>query len=117
MRFSKYLSSSNLNKLNESVNFKVGDLATYKDSWGETVGLLIVGELTSGYVATTGSMIGIYTPRNVSKFKIDNLNTCVYIDSNGKVNGKSPVSVFKGTFDQFLGMLDGYDEDDEDENY
>ena len=106
MRFSKYLNSRNSNKLNESVSFKVGDLATYRDNGGEIIGLLIVGELMDGYIATTGGMIGIYTPESVSRFKIDNLDTCVYIDSNGKVNGKTPVKVFKGTFDKFLDMLD-----------
>lgn len=75
----------------------------------------IVGQLMDGYIATTGGMIGVYTPKSASQFKIDNLDTCVYIDSNGKMNGKTPVSVFKGTFDQFLDMLDGYDENEEDE--
>ena len=115
MKFIDYLTEQRLDRnLNESVNFKVGDLATYRDKWGETVGLLIVGELMDGYIATTGGMIGIYTPKNASQFKINNLDTCVWIDSNGKVNGKTPVSVFKGTFDQFLSMLDGEDEDEED---
>ena len=37
--------------LNESVNFKAGDLAFYTDDqYGETVGLFIIGKLTKGYV-------------------------------------------------------------------
>ena len=35
-----------------------------------------------------------------------NLNKYIAIFYNGKVNGKTPVKVFKGTFDQFLDMLD-----------
>ena len=119
MKFFDYLTEQRLDRnLNESVRFKVGDLATYSDKWGETVGLLIVGKLMDGYVATTGGMIGVYSPKSASRFKIDHLDTCVWIDSNGKVNGKTPVSAFKGTFDQFLSMLDGEDEEDEeDEDY
>ena len=118
MNFSEFLNTRNSNNsctsraLNESVNFKAGDLAFYTDQYGETVGLLIIGKLMNGYIATTGGMIGVYTPKSVSKFKITELGTCVWIDSNGKVNGKTPVSEFKGTFDQFMNMLDGYDEED-----
>lgn len=118
MNFSEFLNTRNSNNsctsraLNESVNFKAGDLAFYTDQYGETVGLLIIGKLMKGYIATTGGMIGVYTPKSVSKFKISELGTCVWIDSSGKVNGKTPVSEFKGTFDQFMNMLDGYDEED-----
>lgn len=119
MNFSEYLNMCNSNNsctshtLNESVNFKAGDLAFYTDDqYGETVGLLIIGKLMKGYIATTGGMIGVYTPKSVSKFKITELGTCVWIDSNGKVNGKTPVSKFNGTFDQFVNMLDGVEEED-----
>ena len=39
------------------------------------------------------------------------VGTCVWIDSNGKVNGKTPVSKFNGTFDQFMNMLDDVEEE------
>ena len=119
MNFYEFLNTRNSNNsrashtLNESVNFKAGDLAFYTDDqYGETVGLLIIGKLMKGYIATTGGMIGVYTPKSVSKFKTTELGTCVWIDSNGKVNGKTLVSKFDGTFDQFMNMLDGYDEED-----
>lgn len=122
MNFYEFLNTRNSNNsctsrasyaLNESVNFKAGDLAFYTDDqYGETVGLLIIGKLMKGYIATTGGMIGVYIPKSVSKFKTTELGTCVWIDSNGKVNGKTPVSKFDGTFDQFMNMLDGYDEED-----
>ena len=49
--------------------------------------------------------------KTIKKFGIDELETCVYIDESGKVEGKYPVSVYSGDFDSFLSMLDGEDED------
>lgn len=115
MKFDEYLAAKNLDRrLNEAVKLKQGDLATYRDQYGETVGLLVVSELSSGYVAASGGMVGVYSPKSIKKFTINNLNACVYIDENGKVEGKYPVSVYSGDFDSFLVMLDGEDEEDED---
>ena len=72
---------------------------------------MVVGALSSGYVATSGGMIGVYNPKSIKKFGIDELETCVYIDESGKVEGKYPVSVYSGDFDSFLSMLDDEDED------
>lgn len=115
MKFIDYLTEQRLDgKLNEAIKLKSGDLGTYRDMMGETIGLLVLGELSHGYIAVTGGMVGVYSPKSIKKFTIDNLNACVYIDESGKVEGKYPVSVFKGDFNSFLSMLDGEDEEDED---
>lgn len=110
MNFDEYLAEQGISRnLNEAVKLKAGDLGTFRDKNGETIGLMVVGELSSGYVATFGGMIGVYSPKSIKKFGIDELETCVYIDESGKVEGKYPVSVYKGDFNSFLSMLDGED--------
>ena len=112
MKFIDYLAGQGITgNLNEAIRFKPGDLGTFRDKNGETIGLMVVGALSSGYVATSGGMIGVYSPKSIKKFGIDELETCVYIDESGKVEGKYPVSVYSGDFDSFLSMLDGEDED------
>ena len=112
MKFADYLARRGITgNLNEAIKLKQGDLATYRNNWGETVRLMVVGALSSGYVATSGGMIGVYSPKSIKKFDINDLESCVYIDESGKVEGKYPVSVFKGDFNSFLSMLDGEDED------
>ena len=112
MKFIDYLTERGIDrKLNEAIKLKPGDLGTFRDKNGETIGLMVVGALSSGYVATSGGMIGVYNPKSIKKFGIDELETCVYIDESGKVEGKYPVSVYGGDFDSFLSMLDGEDED------
>ena len=118
MKFDEYLAAQRLDKrLNEAIKLKQGDLGTYCDKYGETVGLLVLGELSHGYIAVKGGMIGVYNPKSIKKFTINDLNACVYIDETGKVEGKYPVSVFKGDFNSFLSMLDGENKEDEDEDY
>ena len=104
--------------LNEAVKLKVGDFGTYRDKYGETVGFLVIGCLSHGCIAVTGSLVGVVTPKSINKIKIEKyFEASVHIDENGKVEGKYPVSVYKGDFNSFLGMLDGEDEeDDEDED-
>ena len=112
MKFIDYLAGQGITgNLNEAIKLKPGDLGTFRDKNGETIGLMVVGALSSGYVATSGGMIGVYSPKSIKKFGIDELETCVYIDESGKVEGKYPVSVYSGDFDSFLSMLDGEDED------
>ena len=112
MKFIDYLARQGINgNLNEAIKLKPGDLGTFIDKNGEKTGLMVVGALSSGYVATSGGMIGVYNPKSIKKFGIDELETCVYIDESGKVEGKYPVSVYSGDFDSFLSMLDGEDED------
>ena len=112
MKFIDYLAGQGITgNLNEAIKLKPGDLGTFRDKNGETIGLMVVGALSSGYVATSGGMIGVYSPKSIKKFGVDELETCVYIDESGKVEGKYPVSVFNGDFDSFLSMLDGEDED------
>ena len=112
MKFIDYLARQGITgNLNEAVKFKPGDLGTFIDKNGEKTGLMVVGALSSGYVATSGGMIGVYSPKSIKKFGIDELETCVYIDESGKVEGKYPVSVYSGDFDSFLSILDGEDED------
>ena len=112
MKFIDYLAGQGITgNLNETIKLKPGDLGTFRDKNGETIGLMVVGALSSGYVATSGGMIGVYNPKSIKKFGIDELETCVYIDESGKVEGKYPVSVYSGDFDSFLSMLDGEDED------
>ena len=106
MKFTEYLNESRSNGLNEAVSLKAGDYATYKDQFGETVGLLVIGSLTNGCIATTGGEIGVYTPKNVNKFTASELDTCVWIDDNGKVEGKYPISKFNGSWDEFIDKLD-----------
>ena len=103
--------------IREAVKLKQGDLGTYCDKYGETVGLLVLGELSHGCIAVKGGMIGVYNPKSIKKFTINDLNACVYIDETGKVEGKYPVSVFKGDFNSFLSMLDGDDEGNEPDWY
>ena len=108
MKFTEYLNELNephSDRLNEAVSLKAGDYATYKDRYGATIGLLVIGSLNNGCIATTGGMIGVYTPKNVDKFTAINLDTCVYIDDNGKVEGKYPISKFNGSWDAFLARL------------
>ena len=112
MKFIDYLARYGITEnLNEAIKLKPGDLGTFRDKNDETVGLIVVGALSSGYVATSGGMIGVYSPKSIKKFDINDLESCVYIDESGKVEGKYPVSVFKGDFNSFLSMLDGEDED------
>ena len=112
MKFIDYLARQEITRnLNEAIKLKQGELETIRDKNGETIGLMVVGALSSGYVATSGGMIGVYNPKSIKKFGIDELETCVYIDESGKVEGKYPVSVYSGDFDSFLSMLDGEDED------
>ena len=111
MNFDEYLAGHGIGRnLNEAVKLKAGDLGTFIDKYGETIGIMVVGKLSSGYVATFGGMIGVYNPKSIKQFDIDNLATCVYIDETGKVEGKYPVSVYKGDFNSFLNILDGEDE-------
>ena len=107
MKFAEYLNESRSNRLNEAASLKAGDYATYKDQFGETVGLLVIGSLTNGCIATTGGMIGTYTPKSVNKFTADDLDTCVWIDNNGKVEGKYSISKFNGSWDAFIAKLEG----------
>lgn len=117
MNFDDYLAFRHGDeKLNEAVKLKVGGYGTYINKYGETVGFLVIGCLSHGYIAVKGGMIGVYSPKSIKKFTIDNLTACVYIDETGKVEGKYPVSVFKGDFNSFLSMLDGDDEEDKDED-
>jgi len=106
MKFAEYLNESRSNRLNEASGLKAGDCATYKDRYGETIGLLVIGSLTNGCIATTGGMLGVYTPKNVNKFTASELDTCVYIDDNGKVEGKYQISKFNGSWDEFIDKLD-----------
>ena len=109
MKFAEYLNESRSNRLDcmdEAVNLKAGDCATYEDQYGDTVGLLVVGTLTHGCVATTGGMIGVYDPKSVNKFTARDLGTCVYIDNNGKVEGKYPISKFNDSWKAFLARLE-----------
>lgn len=117
MKFIDYLTEQRLDKrLNEALKLKVGDFGTYRDMYGETVGFLVIGCLSRGCIAVTGSLVGIITPKSINKIKIEKyFEASVCIDENGKVAGKYPVSVYNGDFNSFLSMLDGEDEDDEDE--
>ena len=113
MNFDEYLAGHDIGRnLNEAVKLKPGDFGTYQDRMGDTIGFMVVGKLSHGYVATFGGMIGVYNPKSIKKFGIDDLGTCVYIDESGKVEGKYPVSVYEGDFNSFLNMLDGEDEED-----
>ena len=103
MKFTEYL--------NEDIKLKAGDCLTFKDGFGQNNGLLVIGSLNSGYIATFGGMIGVYTPKNVNKFRIDGLDACVWIDGNGRVEGKYPISKFKGSFDDFLLKLEEFLDD------
>lgn len=94
MKFAKYL--------NEEIKLKEGDYLMFKDGSGQYNGLLVVGQLHNGYIATFGGMIGVYTPKNVNKFRMDQIDACVWIDENGRVEGKYPISKFKGSFEDFL---------------
>ena len=124
MNFDEYLAGQRHNtRLNEALKLKVGDFGTYRDTYGETVGFLVIGCLSHGCIAVTGSLVGLITPKSINKFKIEKyFEASVCIDENGKVEGKFPVSVYNGKFDAFLSMLDGEDEEDdyddeEDEDY
>ena len=103
MKFAKYL--------NEDIKLKAGDCLTFKDGFGQNSGLLVIGSLNNGYIATFGGMIGVYTPKNVNKFRIDQLDACVWIDENGRVEGKYPISKFKGSFEEFLNKLEEISDD------
>lgn len=115
MKFDEYLASRRLDEnLNEAVKLKVGDFGTYRDKYGETVGFLVIGCLSHGCIAVTGSLVGMITPKSINKFKIEKyFEASVCIDENGKVEGKYPVSLYNGKFDAFLGMLDGEDDEDD----
>lgn len=128
MKFDEYLAAQRLGKrLNEALKLKVGDFGTYRDKIGDTIGFLVIGALSHGYIALTGGYwLGSVTPMTVkkpdgiNKFRKDTLfESSVYIDENGKVEGKYPVSLYNGDFNSFLSMLDGEDEEDydEDEDY
>ena len=125
MKFIDYLTEQRLDrKLNEALKLKVGDFGTYRDKIGDTIGFLVIGALSHGYIALTGGYwLGSVTPMTVkkpdgiNKFKKDTLfESSVYIDESGKVEGKFPVSLYNGDFNSFLSMLDGEDEEDEDED-
>lgn len=118
MKFIDYLTEQRLDRnLNEAVKLKVGDFGTYRGKYGETVGFLVIGCLSHGCIAVTGSLVGVITPKSINKIKIEKyFEASVCIDENGKVEGKYPVSVYNGDFNSFLSMLDGEDEDDEDED-
>ena len=125
MKFIDYLTEQRLDKrLNEALKLKVGDFGTYRDKIGDTIGFLVIGALSHGYIALTGSYwLGSVTPMTVkkpdgiNKFRKDTLfEASVYIDESGKVEGKYPVSLYNGDFNSFLSMLDGEDEEDEDED-
>lgn len=94
------------NFLNEDVKLKAGDCAIFKDGFGQMVGLLVVGALEHGYVATCGGMIGVWSPKSIHKFRLDQLDSCVWIDDNGRVYGKYPITLFKGSFEEFLNKLE-----------
>lgn len=116
MKFVDYLADQLDENLNEAVKLKVGDFGTYRDKYGETVGFLVIGCLSNGCIAVTGSLVGIITPKSINKIKIEKyFEASVHIDENGKVAGKFPVSVYNGDFNSFLSMLDGEDEDEEDD--
>ena len=119
MKFDEYLATKRLDtRLNEALKLKVGDFGTYRDKIGDTIGFMVIGALSHGYIALTGGMVGAVTPKSLHKFRADKLfEVCVYIDENGKVEGKYPVSVYNGDFNSFLSMLDGEDEEGEDEDY
>ena len=124
MNFDEYLAAQRLDKrLNEALKLKVGDFGTYRDKIGDTIGFLVMGALSHGYIAVTGGWLGSVTPMTVkkpdgiNKFRKDTLfEASVYIDESGKVEGKYPVSLYNGDFNSFLSMLDGEDEEDEDED-
>src|SRR5574344_899705 len=76
-----YLVESNISKehglsrrLHEAVKLKNGDLATYKDKWGSTAGLIVVGGLINGYIAIEGSYVNVYTQSGIKGHKNFNLN-------------------------------------------
>lgn len=127
MNFDEYLAAQRHGtRLNEALKLKVGDFGTYRDRIGDTIGFLVIGALSHGYIALTGGYwLGSVTPMTVkkpdgiNKFRKDTLfEASVYIDESGKVEGKYPVSLYNGNFNSFLSMLDGEDEDeDEDEDY
>ena len=130
MNFDEYLAGQSITgNLNEALKLKLGDFGTYRDKMGDTIGFMVIGALSHGYIAVTGGYwLGSITPMTVkrpdgiNKFRKDTLfEASVYIDESGKVEGKYPVSLYNGKFDAFLGMLDGEDEeddyDDEDEDY
>ena len=126
MKFIDYLTEQRIDEnLNEAIKLKVGDFGTYRDKYGETIGFLVIGALSHGYIALTGGYwLGSVTPMTVkkpdgiNKFRKDTLfEAGVYIDESGKVEGKYPVSLYNGDFKSFLSMLDGEDEEDEDEDY
>lgn len=118
MKFVDYLADQLDENLNEAVKLKVGDFGTYRDKYGETVGFLVIGCLQNGCIAVTGSLVGIITPKSIDKIKIEKyFEASVCIDENGKVAGKYPVSVYNGDFNSFLSMLDGEDEEEDDEDY
>ena len=123
MNFDEYLAGQRHNtRLNEALKLKVGDFGTYRDRMGDTIGFLVMGALSHGYIAVTGgywlgsiSPMTVKRPDGINKFRKDTLfEASVYIDESGKVEGKYPVSLYNGKFDAFLGMLDGEDEEDED---
>lgn len=115
MKFIDYLADHLDKNLNEAVKLKVGDFGTYRDKYGETVGFMVIGALSHGCIAVTGGLVGVVTPKSLNKIKVEKyFEASVCIDEDGKVEGKYPVSVYKGDFNSFLGMLDGEDEDDED---
>lgn len=93
------------NFLNEGVKLKAGDCAIFKDGFGQMGGLLVVGVLEHGYIATSGGMIGVYSPKSIHKFELNELESCVWIDDNGRVDGKYPITLFKGSFEEFLNKL------------
>lgn len=74
-------------------------------------GLLVVGALEHGYIAANGGMIGVYTPKNIHKFRLDQLDSCFWIDDNGRVDGKYPITLFKGSFEEFLNKLEEFSDD------
>ena len=75
MNFDEYLAGQRHNtRLNEALKLKVGDFGTYRDTYGETVGFLVIGCLSHGCIAVTGSLVGLITPKSINKFKIEKID-------------------------------------------
>ena len=68
MNFDEYLAGQHHGtRLNEAVKLKVGDFGTYRDRMGDTIGFLVMGVLSHGYIAVTGGWLGIIEPMTVKK--------------------------------------------------
>ena len=66
MKFDEYLAAQRSDrKLNEALKLKVGDFGTYRDKYGDTIGFLVMGALSHGYIAVIGGWLGSITPMTV----------------------------------------------------